>query len=211
MAKGATAMVDTVTRTPQRGLIPIIVPIDFANLQSHPSSKLGQADKYERKALAASIKKNGIRVGDQLVLRRVNGVWTIGDGNNRKTCGDDAGHAWTNADFLEFVGTDAEFEEFVRDRNTRRHETPEERERRTRELVKLHMHWPLRKLADMARVSHTKIAQIKKEIEDEGKEKVADSKRYDALVKAWDAAEFEDQAKFAKTYRVDIEDMFGEV
>jgi hypothetical protein len=194
-------------------LIPVITTIDFLALEAHPEAdKKLWADIGQQAGLRDSIRKNGIRTGDQIVLRRHEGKLKIGDGRNRYKCAKDVRHRFTNADFVEFVGTEEEFVEFVRDRNTRRHETAEERADAAKALVKANPGMPLRELAVLARLSHTRIAQLKKEIEEEGKPKAEDTTKYDAivkahkaLVKAWNGAEEKDRDKFVDFHGIDPE------
>src|SRR5262245_26025612 len=154
-------------------LIPVIIDLDWAALKPHPfAAQFPMADKFNQEKLKQSIKLHGIKADEPVVLRRRNGELELGDGRNRHFCGNEVKHPWAKADFREFVGTDAEFEAFVRERNTRRHMTAEEREKHVEWLLDQYPHLGSRKLAEMALCSHTKIAEMRKARKEKEEEKL---------------------------------------
>ena len=181
-------------------LVPLTSLPDVSKLKAHPlADEYPVADQHEFAGLKASIKANGIR--DRITLIEVNGALYILDGRNRFRAGLDCGHLWKLENFQLFQGTLNQADAFVHDANDlRRHLSKEQKEKMVEGLLKKYPEMSSRKLAMMAGVSHTTIANLRKP-------QAVDDSKYRALTKAWDNASVVDQEKFAQTYRVDLYDM----
>jgi hypothetical protein len=93
-------------------------------------------------------------------------------------------------------------EEYVyRINSNRRNLSPEQKKKQALKLIEKHPGWPTRKLAALAGVSHTTIAELRKPKEED--------KTYLALRKAFLGATPDAQARFVSEFKVDIADMLS--
>jgi len=186
-----------------KGVIPLIALPDMKGLKPHPEADIfPMADEHARAGLRESIRKHGIKAEEPIVLTRVgtpNGEWQTADGRNRYASAEEIGHEWKLADVREFVGTYDELVEFIGQRNLRRHMDGKAKEAYALRLIARYPGWPTRKLATLAGVSHTTIANLRKPKEEDP--------TYKRLLASWQSASEEAQARFVEFYRIDLGEM----
>jgi hypothetical protein len=173
--------------------------LDYAHLQSHPlANEYPMADEHELAGLKESIKNNGIYTNNKITLYE----GKILDGRNRHKAGQEVGHKFSADDFFEFIGTPEKAEEYVYTSNSaRRNLTAEQKKAQALKLCEKHPGWSTRKLAELAGVSHTTIAELRKPKEDD--------KTFTSLRKAWLAANAAAQERFVKEFKIDVAEMLG--
>jgi ParB-like chromosome segregation protein Spo0J len=155
---------------------------------------------YELEAMAESIAKQGILVPIE-IWRDEAGKWWKIDGRNRVKAAQAARYRFKSTDFKVFVGSESEAVARAEALNShRRHLTKEQKEERVRMLIAKYPHLPSRKLALMCGVSHTTVANIRREGHEE-------DTTYKTLEKAWVAASVQAQEEFARTFRVDLTEL----
>jgi ParB-like chromosome segregation protein Spo0J len=175
------------------------MPPDHANLEAHPlANEYPMADEHELKGLMESIKSNGIYANNKITVYE----GKILDGRNRYKAAKEVGHKFTANDFFEFIGTLEKAEEYVYTSNSaRRNLTAEQKKAQALKLIEKHPGWSTRKLAELAGVSHTTIAELRKPKDDDGV--------YKALRKGWLAANAAAQERLVREFKVDITEMLG--
>jgi hypothetical protein len=173
-----------------------VLEIDYENLHDHHFAAdfdLLKPDGDEFKSLVASIAENGFRV-DLGKIMLFEGK--ILDGRNRYRAGKAAKYKWTGKEFGHFTGDDAEV--YVSDAQRRRSLTMEDKKAYAKKLIDRHPDWNIRKLAEMAGISKSVIAELRRPVEDT---------TYKRLEKAWLSATDEAQIKFVGAYRVEVADL----
>jgi ParB-like chromosome segregation protein Spo0J len=173
--------------------------IDYYNLKHHPlADEFPMADEHELEGMKDSISKSGIRVPIDL-CRGADGTLEILEGRNRYKAAKEVGHRFTPADFKEFIGTYEEARQYVYEVNfLRRHLSAAQKTEMVKKLIVKYPKMTTRKLALIAGVSHTTIANLRQPKED---------KEFDTLAKAWQHASYAQQERFVETYRIDLAEM----
>jgi ParB-like chromosome segregation protein Spo0J len=170
-------------------------PINYFALVAHPLAELyPMADEHEFESMKESIRKSGIRTDWRVKLFE----GKILDGRNRYKAAKEAGHKFTPVDFDQFSGTYEEAEAYVIDSNRRRHLSPTQKAEIAKKLIAKYPNYHTRRLAQMAGVSHTTIATLRRP---------KDDKEYEALLRAWDKASFDQQERFVTEHRIDLAEM----
>jgi len=192
------------TEIARKGVIPLLtLPPDIAELKAHPEADIfPMADEHASAGLRESIRKHGIKAEEPIILTRVGvpeGKFQIADGRNRHAAAAAVAIEWKLADFREFVGTFDELVEFIGQRNLRRHMDGKAKEAYAKRLIDRYPGWPTRRLAALAGVSHTTIANLRKPKEEDP--------TYKALLGAWQKASEEAQARFVEFYKIDLAEM----
>jgi DNA-binding XRE family transcriptional regulator len=184
------------------------LPSDFFHLEHHPlADRFAMADTPTLSALEASIRERGIDAEEPIILYLHDGKLKVLDGRNRYKAGNAVAHCWRVADFREFKGSYAEAEKLVYKKDLRRHETEEEKKDKVKAFVKEQSGMTLRGLAEVLGVSHTTIANIRRELKNGKAFKKKDDAKYNRLCKDWEDADFGDQEEFVKNYRDDLTEL----
>jgi hypothetical protein len=159
------------------------------------------ANEFEFEAIAESISRQGILVPIE-VWRSPKGEWFKIDGRNRQKAAESVGYRWRPGDFKIFVGSEAEAIARADGLNAhRRHLTKEQKAARIKELIEKNPYASSRKLALMCGVSHSTVANIRRE----GKEE--SDKTFGALERAFTNATSHALDEFARHYRIDLEEL----
>jgi ParB-like chromosome segregation protein Spo0J len=154
-------------------------------------------DEYTLAGICASIKEQGI-INQLTIWRDEDGKWWIIDGQCRILCGKRVGHPFTTANFKVFTGSLAAAVKYVEVANGhRRHLTAKEKEARALKLIEQHPHYPSRKLALMAGLSHSTIIRLRKTQEGE-------DLSFKKLESAWENASEDAQEQFVRSFRIDL-------
>jgi ParB-like chromosome segregation protein Spo0J len=178
-----------------------LLPWDYINnLQPHAiANDYDMANEHEQAGMRESIRTRGIQ--EPVTLWLNNGHWWILDGRNRYFSAKVVGHKFKPGDFRVFQGTWEQAEEYVADHNNlRRHHSAGQKTEIARKLIAKHPGYSSRRLAQLAGVSHTLIANLRRPAEDPG---------YANLVRAWQGASYEQQQMFVVAYRIDLTELMG--
>jgi hypothetical protein len=169
---------------------------DWGNLEDHHLAAdfdLLKPESDDFKSLVASIADGGFRTELGKIMLYEGKIL---DGRNRCRAGKAAKLKWTGKEFGQFTGDDAE--RYVSDAQRRRNLTFEDKKAYAKKLIDRHPDWNIRDLAEMAGISKSVIAELRKPKEDT---------TYKRLEKAWLAATDEAQIKFVGAYRVEVADL----
>jgi ParB-like chromosome segregation protein Spo0J len=177
-----------------------LADLDVQGLKPHPiadEDPLMNAAEFE--ALKVSIKASGIR--EPITLFREKDTLQILDGRNRYNAAKKIDHRWGVENFRMFNGTVDEARRFAAELNDiRRHLSMDQRKAKAQRLIKENPGLSSRALATKCGVSHTLIAEMRKEVSD-------DEKRYSAFARAWAALSLTAQERFVREYRIDLSEL----
>jgi ParB-like chromosome segregation protein Spo0J len=179
------------------------LPPNPQDLPIHPmSTDWAPPDEYSLAGISASIKDQGI-INQLTVWKDDVGKWWVIDGQCRILCAKRVNYRFSAADFKVFVGDLAAAVKYVETANgARRHLSPKQKEERALKLIEKHPHFPSRKLALIAGLSHTTIIRLKKSKDDE-------DLTYKKLESAWENASLPAQAQFVRAFRTDLQEFLN--
>jgi hypothetical protein len=177
---------------------PEIPAIPYDDLPFHAIAEdYEMADDHAQAGMRESIRARGIM--HYMWIWFWNGMWWLLDGRNRYVSAKAVGYKFKPTDFKEFIGTYEQAEDLVAlENNLRGHHSAAQKQEIAKKLIARHPAYSTRRLAYLAGVSHTLIANLRKPKEDPG---------YGRLVKAWTDASYDQQERFCSTYRIDLTEM----
>jgi ParB-like chromosome segregation protein Spo0J len=177
---------------------------DVRDLKPHPianADPLMNADEFI--ALKVSIKEIGIR--EPITLIRDDGGLRILDGRNRYRAAGEVGHRFASENFRIFTGSLDDARKLAGDLNDiRRHLTADDRKEKAARLIRENPGLSSRAIAAKCGVSHTLIAEMRKEAADE---RSKDERLFDKFVDSWIKLPISVQDKFVKEYRTELSEL----
>jgi ParB-like chromosome segregation protein Spo0J len=177
------------------------LPPNPQDLPNHPElvESWPPADPHEVAAIGNSIKAQGIQFPITL-WRDESGKWWKIDGRTRTSAAKSVDYRFRPTDFKVFVGDFTAAVAYVEVCNGhRRHLSKEQKEERALKLIAKYPGMGSRKLALIVGVSHSTIARLRTQDEEDT--------TYKALERAWINASGDAQEQFARAFRIDLAEM----
>ena len=175
------------------------VRFEFEYAAHELANLLPMIDPARFSELREDIRRNGILEPIKLFEGR------ILDGRNRYKAARECGHAFSEADFEEFIGTYADAEAYVFSTNfLRRQLSAAQRNEVIREMI---LKYPAESNRQIARRcglnSHSQVANVRERM----REPSAEAKRFAEFCKTWDALPDFQRTEFVREFAADIREL----